>query len=104
MKLKHAYPTTRPDIAARQPDVFEQETIDRHHQVAEIIARHLDAIQAEIIALDQETMNIEFAGDHAEIARQVLTLLVDQLRGFSAMSRQERQAQRNRRREIGLDC
>jgi hypothetical protein len=29
-------------------------------------------------------MNIDKAGDRAELARQVLTLLVDQLRGFAS--------------------
>jgi hypothetical protein len=55
----------------------------RHRKVAEIINRRLREIKAEILRLDCKTMNIDSAGDQSEIARQVLTLLVDRFRGFA---------------------
>jgi hypothetical protein len=54
--------------------------------VAEIIRRHLKDIHTEIQRLDPEMLNLDDAGDKAEIARQVLTALVDQLRGFASVA------------------
>lgn len=92
MKIEHAYPRNPMDeIAARHGlDPSEEELISRHHKVAEIIHRHLEEIQQEILRLDPDTMNIDNAGDQAEIARQVLALLVGQLRGFGVGARDPR--------------
>jgi hypothetical protein len=62
---------------------------ERHHEVAAIIARHLKEIRQEIMDLDPGMMNLDQAGDRAEIARQVLTALVDQLRNFASDARQK---------------
>jgi hypothetical protein len=48
---------------------------------------HLTAMKDEIGAFDPESLNIDNVGDRAEIARQVLTILVDELRGFGTGAR-----------------
>ena len=80
MKLNHADDT--PTDYGLQLTKFDEQVISRHHKVAEIIRRHLKEIREEVLHLDPETMNIDNAGDRAEIARQVLGALVDQLRGL----------------------
>ena len=77
------YPVASEPSLPRGPEVGE-----RHAKVSEIIARGLARIGHEIVALDPETLNLDNAADRAEIARQVITQLVLQLRGFSAETRQ----------------
>jgi hypothetical protein len=83
---------------------FDDVVAERHARVAKIIALHLDAIKAEIAAFDPETLNIDNAGDRAEIACQVLAMLVDQLRGFGSGARMGlAQEERDRRELFGED-
>jgi len=87
MQLNYAdYPT--PEFGELPTSRFDEEVDIRHHKVVDIIRRHLKDIHAEIQRLDSEMLNLDDAGDKAEIARQVLTALVDQLRGFASGSRQ----------------
>jgi hypothetical protein len=79
---------------------FDHVVAERHAKVSEVVARHLKAIHDEIVALDPETMNIDDAGDKAEIARQVLATLVDQLRGFGSGARSKRAENEAERREL----
>lgn len=53
-----------------------------------------------VLALDPETMNIDDAGDKAEIARQVLVPLVEQLRGFGSGARMDRAEKERERKEL----
>ena len=80
MKLQHNFPIE----ADAEPEAETAEVVERHAKVAEIINRHLEAIHAEIAVLDPGVLNVDHAGDNAEIARQVLTALVGQLRGYAA--------------------
>jgi hypothetical protein len=89
MKLQHTFPKPGEYLRDTASWGFEDEVSERHHKVAEIIDRHLTAMRQEILRLDPKTMNIDGAGDEAEIARQVLTALVDQLRGFANNARLE---------------
>jgi hypothetical protein len=84
-------------------DIFEEQVNTRSTKVAEIISRHLKAIHDEILEFDERTLNVEYAGDRAEIARQVLVELVDQLRGFATGSRAKFAEERAARRELGFD-
>jgi hypothetical protein len=79
---------------------FDDVVAQRHAKVGEIVARHLKAIHDEVIALDPETMNIDDAGDKAEIARQVLVPLVEQLRGFGSGARMGRAEKERERKEL----
>jgi hypothetical protein len=106
MKLKHIEPVDE-DAAWRETlplGKFESAVIERHDKVTAIISRHLKEIHAEVLQLDPATLNIDNAGDEAEIARQVLTVLADRLRGFSVGSRtQLAQEERERRELFGED-
>jgi hypothetical protein len=91
MKLEHSLPKSEGErYGPFRPNQYDAIVIARHHKVAEIINRHLELISKEVLSLDEETMNIDAAGDQAEIARQVLTALVERLRGFASGSRQEK--------------
>jgi hypothetical protein len=74
---------------------------ERHGKVAEIIRRHRAAIHAEISAFDKESLNIDEAGDKAEIARQVLGEVVDQLRGFGVGARMNLAEEEREERRMG---
>jgi hypothetical protein len=76
-------------IEGLKTDFFGNVVAERHAKVSEIIAKHIKAIKDEILALDPETLNIDGAGDMAEVARQVLDALVEQLRGFSRGARSD---------------
>ena len=63
MKITHTYPKTTQDelhekYGAPRIDEVDEKVMARHHKVAEIINRHLEEIEAEILRLDQSTMNI----------------------------------------------
>jgi len=108
MKITHTYPKTTQDElhekhGAPPIDEVDEKVMARHHKVAEIINRHLEEIEAEILRLDPGTLNLDNAGDKAEVARQVLTLLVDQLRGFGVGSRNEIRSRQKRRAELPMD-
>lgn len=66
---------------------FDDIVAERHAKVSEIIAKHLKAMHDEILAVDPKSMNIDNAGDQAEIVRQVIEALVKQLRGFGSGAR-----------------
>ena len=85
-------------VTAKLP--FDDPVAQRHAKVADIIARHLAAMKAEILAFDPETLNIDNAGDRAEIARQVLTMLTDQLRAFGSGARRELAEKERERKEL----
>jgi hypothetical protein len=85
MNLKHLYPADEASWQSLPPTKVDQRVIDRHHKVAEIVNRHLKEIEAEVGRLNPApSIMIDVAGDRAEIARQALTLLVDQLRGVGS--------------------
>ena len=71
-------------------DPFNDAVAERHNKVSEIIARHLKALHDEILGYDHDSMNIDNAGDRAEIVRQVVDELVKQLRGFAAGARRDK--------------
>jgi hypothetical protein len=106
--LREAWPNLSPQqrteamalVTRRHKMPFDDVVAERHAKVAEIIARHLAAIKAEILALDPETMNIDDAGDKAEIVLQVAQELVDQLRGFSSGSRMKRAEEEREEKEL----
>jgi hypothetical protein len=75
------------DITKPTPAEIERAVVARSANVREIIARGLEQIRAEILALDPETRQIDGAGDEAEIARLVLHDLTTQLRGFAVGGR-----------------
>jgi hypothetical protein len=87
---------------ANQTMRFDNAVAERHGKVAEIIRRHRAAIHAEISAFDKESLNIDDAGDKAELARQVLGELVDQLRGFGNGARMELAQEEAERRRMGF--
>jgi hypothetical protein len=108
MKITHTYPKTTQDEfdekwGAPPPDKVDEKVMARHHKVAEIINRHLREIEDEILRFDPDAMNMDNAGDKAEIARQVLTLLVDQLRGFGVGNRNEIRGDQKRRAKLPMD-
>jgi hypothetical protein len=105
-KLQHTFPKPTfmdEELAKRPLDKTEQAVTDRHHQVAEIIDRHLKELHQEILELDPKSMNMDGAGDQAEIARQVLTALVDQLRGFAVGSRNDIRQDRARQAKLPME-
>jgi hypothetical protein len=63
---------------------------ERHDKISAIITKHLEAMYEEILDVDPTTMNIDVAGNKAEIARHVLDALVKQLRYFAAGARRDK--------------
>ena len=105
MKLQHTFPTTRfADEHAPALGAIDRSVIDRHDKVAEIVDRHLTAMHAEIEELDPHPhmLNIDGAGDAAEIARQVMTALVDRLRAFAVAGRNEIRLEQESRASAGV--
>jgi hypothetical protein len=49
MKLKHAYPADEVSWQPPPPTEIDQQVIDRHHKVAEIVNRHLWETRDEIL-------------------------------------------------------
>jgi hypothetical protein len=103
MKLHHTFP--KPSYLDQERhalplDEVDQAVVDRHDKVAEIIDRHLKEMHQEILRLDHYASNMDNAGDQAEVARQVMTALVDQMRGFSVGNQTE--IRQRRRRCVGL--
>jgi hypothetical protein len=88
---------------------FHEEVAARHAKMAELISRRLQGwlkeLRDEVNRLDPETLNIDSAGDKAELARQVLTVLVDRLHGFGTGARLEiAEEKADRDMILGLDA
>jgi hypothetical protein len=82
--------------AGKGGDDLDREIGERHAKVSEIIARGLERIRLEIQDLYPDLANIDYAGDGAEIMRQVSHNLMVQLRAFAS-------GMRRKKAELGFD-